>query len=93
MPSLTSVPATCAAPHTATVHRLPSTWFAPNNASAISTGQASSDSAGMNADATRVSTGSCSRLSTLVLAQRSSTTWSGRDRAAQHSSAAITKAR
>jgi len=39
MPSLTKVPITCAARQTSAIRALPTARFAPNRASAISTGQ------------------------------------------------------
>ena len=68
MPSLTSEPITCPARHTSAVLRLPSARFAPNNASAISTGQTTTYPGVTNAESTSGPAGSCSRFVTLVLA-------------------------
>ncbi len=57
MPSLTSVPMTCPAPHTSAVRQLPRARLAPNMLSAISTGQAPTDSWGMSAETTSEPTG------------------------------------
>ena len=66
MPSLTSEPITCPARHTSAVLRLPSAQFAPNNASAISTGQTTKYPGVTNAESTS-GPASCSRFVTLVL--------------------------
>ena len=68
MPSLTSEPITCPATHTSAVLRLPSARFAPNSASAISTGQTTKHPGATNAESASGPAGSCSRLVTLVLA-------------------------
>jgi len=75
MPSLTSVPITCPARQTSAVRALPRARLAPKTASAISTGQTVRYSGVTNADATSGSTGSCSRLATLVLAQAIRRAW------------------
>jgi hypothetical protein len=64
----------CAAAQTTAVRQFPSTLLAPNRPSAISPGHQMPDSAGRNADTTRLPTGSCCRLCTFVLAQASSAT-------------------
>jgi len=68
MPSLTSEPITCPARQTSAVLALPSARFAPNRASAISTGQVTKYPGVTNAESSSGPTGSCSRLATLVLA-------------------------
>ena len=68
MPSLTSEPITCPARQTSAVLALPSARFAPNTASAISTGQTTKYPGATSAESTSGPTGSCSRFATFVLA-------------------------
>ena len=69
MPSLTRDPITCPARQTSAVLALPSARFAPNTASAISTGQNAMYPGVTSADSNSGPTGSCSRFATFVLAQ------------------------
>jgi hypothetical protein len=75
MPSLTRDPATWPARQTSAVLTLPRARFAPNSASAISTGQVSRYPGETNAETTSGPTGSCSRLATSVLAHARSLAW------------------
>ncbi len=68
MPSLTREPTTCPARQTIAVLALPSARFAPNTASAISTGQTMKWSGATKAESSSGPTGSCSRFATFVLA-------------------------
>lgn len=71
MPSLTSVPMTCPVTQTTAVRQFPSARLALNKARAIRAGQAVADPPETNADATSEPTGSWRRLTTSVLAHRS----------------------
>ena len=68
MPSLTAEPITCPARQTSAVLALPSARFAPNTASAISTGQATKRPGVMSAESTSGPAGSRVRFATSVLA-------------------------
>ena len=82
MPSLTSVPITCPAPHTRAVRQLPSTLMAPNIASAIRAGQAAGDPWAKKAEATSEPAGSRRRLCTFVLAHPMTAAWPRADSSA-----------
>jgi len=75
MPSLTRDPTTWPARQTNAVLTLPRARFAPNSASAISTGQAPKYPGATKAETSSGPAGSCSRLATFVLAQAISRAW------------------
>lgn len=93
MPSLTSEPITCPATQTSAVRTLPSARFAPNSASAASTGQTTGYPGAISAEITRGPIGSCSRLATLVLAQALTAAWADGLSSAKTRSATAKQAR